>query len=191
MHTTVKKENWEDFAKELEAKSDVRWGQHKSVSPTYYNPFFDTLNKEKNSLFVFFDSYDSLSLGGVLGDEYSNEDFIKICAEMIPSTRRKSEEEKLKKEIALLKIMKNKYEIRESIRQLQILTLKQLDEARVLLLDANEHFASFTSTVSPDVLEAVGDIEMAKKACYAEIENTENMIEEEQAFSDHVFGDGD
>ena len=191
MYTNVKKEDWEDFAKELEEKSDVRWGQHRGVKPTYYNPFLDTLNKEKNSLFVFFDSYDSLSLGGVLGDEYSNEDFIKICAEMIPSTRRKSEEEKLKKEIALLKIMKNKYEIRESIRRLQILTLKQLDEARVLLLDANEHFASFTSTVLPDILEAVGDIEMAKKTCYAEIENTENMIEEEQAFSDHVFGDGD
>ena len=191
MYTNVKKEDWEDFAKELEEKSDVRWGQHRGIKPTYYNPFLDMLEKEVNGLPIVFNGYDSLSIGGALGVEYSNENFIKRCAEMIPLSGKDTEEEKLKKELALLKIMKNKYEVRESIRQLQILTLKQLDEARVLLLDANEHFASFTSTVLPDILEAVGDIEMAKKTCYAEIENTENMIEEEQAFNDHVFGEGD
>lgn len=199
MHTIVKRKDWEDFAKELEAKSDVKWGQHKCVSPTYYNPFLDMLDKEANEVSVTFNGY-FLDLTRTFEDGYNNENFIKECAERIPSTRKESEEEKLRKEIALLKIIKNKYEIRESIRQLQILTLKQLDEARALLLDANEHFGSFryyggthctSSDFTPAVLDAIENIEVAKKACYAEIENTKNMIEEEQAFNDHVFGDGD
>ncbi len=200
MYTIVKRKDWEDFAKELEAKSDVRWGQHRGIKPTYYNPFLDMLEKEVNGVPIVFNGYEYLSIGVTLGVEYSNEEFIKKCAEIKPLSGNESEEEKLKKELALLKIIKNKYEIRESIRQLQILTLKQLDEARVLLLDANEHFGSFryyggthctSSDFTPAVLDAIENIEVAKKACYAEIENTKNMIEEEQAFNDHVFGDGD